>query len=82
MQSMPSTKEMTKSLKVLINYNIVQRCVMFSVLIQKWPSTDSLSNQTVPYLHVQRHLLVHAQVRFCLSTSTVLSKLILFPLDS
>lgn len=58
--AMPSTKEMTKGLKVLINYKIVQRWAMFSVLIQKWPNTDSLSNQTVPYLHVPRHLLVHA----------------------
>lgn len=55
---------------------------MFSVLIQKWPSTDSLSNHTAPYLHIQIHLLVHAQVRFCLSTNIVLSKLILFPLDN
>lgn len=55
---------------------------MFSVLIQKWPSTDLLSNHTAPYLHIQIHLLVHAQVRFCLSTNIVLSKLILFPLDN
>lgn len=82
MQSMPSTEQMTKGLKALTNYNIVQRHVMVSVLIQKWPSTDSLSNQTIPYLHVQIHLLVHAQVGFCLSSSTMLSKLILFPLDS
>lgn len=55
---------------------------MLPVLIQKQPGTDPLSNQTAPYLHIHVYPLIYAQVRFCLSTSIVLSKLILFPLDS
>ena len=55
---------------------------MLPVLNQKWPSTDSLSNQTAPYFHIHIYLLIYAQVRFCLSTGIVLSKLILFPLNS
>lgn len=55
---------------------------MLPVLIQKQPGTDPPSNQTAPYLRIHLYPLIYAHVRFCLSTSIVLSKLILFPLDS